>query len=383
MTTPVLILFSYLPDVVLTCVTAEEDDGDTTDEEDGEVLVARVKAMRAMRSARENASTPASTPNSAPSTPVASKQSTPTLARANTANARLNTPKTKDGLPRMGTFVRDPTKARVEADIQGSGVKVTCPLNPPEKDRAYWDRARKAMGSRDVSPNGSITCVRSTPRTASIPQRPFTAKSTLGTMFDGNLDFLRNNDENGIAQGLIASARNNATRASFTSTTVTDESTAEADDNVNMADFVQLDDSDSDMEEPQSATSEFFDDASVFTPQSGNNADLLGHFDQRRGLVSSFRNNQNHARHVSSLAANPAKRAQTSEANALQKGRRAAANTPMTPARKNRASQDITGAGVKKNASPLVQKHRRSRGSSLSGIQQTLALDRFAGGKTH
>lgn len=364
---------------MLTCTAADSDDGDTTDEEDSEVLIARVKAIRNAK----NASTPASTPNSAPTTPVPSNRTTPTLSRSKTSNARLGTSKSKDGQPRMGTFNCDPTKARVEADIQGSGVKVTCPSNPPETERAYWERARKAMGSREGSPNGSITCVRSTPRGPSIPQRPFTARSTLGTMFDGNLDFLRNNDENGIAKEFLMTARNSSTRASFTSTTMTDDSAANVDNSVNMEDFVQLDDSDLEMEEPQSASVmspgvECSFDGDFLTPQADNNNDLLGHFDKLGGMVSSFRNNQNHARHVSSLAANPAKRAQTSEANALQKGRRAAANTPMTPARKNRASQDITGAGIKKVASPLVQKHRRSRGSSLSGIQQTLALDRFA-----
>lgn len=363
---------------------ADSDDGDTTDEEDPEVFVARVKAMR---NASENASTPASTPSSEPSTPVPSKRPT-TLARAKTTNGRLSTPKTNDGRPKMGTFMRDPTKARIEIDVQGSGVKVECPPNPPEGERAHWERARKAVGSRDGSPNGTYTCVRSTPRTASvIPKRPLTARSTLGTMFDGNLDFLRNNDEWGIAEDIVMAARNNATRASFTSTNTTDDSAADVETDVNMADFVQMDDSDSEMEEPQSAasvmspTSEAFDEL-ISTPRNGNDGDLLGHFDQRRGVISSFRNNQTRARHVSSLAANPAKRAQTSEANALQKGRRAAANTPMTPARKNRARQDITGAGIKKVASPLVQKHRRSRGSSLSGIQQTLALDRF-GSKPH
>ncbi|KAK4493704.1 hypothetical protein PRZ48_014889 [Zasmidium cellare] len=359
--------------------SSDSDDGDTTDEEDPEVLVARVKAMR---NASGNASTPASTPNSEPSTPVPTKRPS-ALARAKTTNGRLSNSKTNDGRPKMGTFQRDPTKARVEIDARGSGVTVECPLNIPESERAHWERARKAIGSRDGSPSGTITCVRTTPRTASsIPKRPLTARSTLGTMFDGNLDFLRNNDEWGIAENIVMSARNNATRASFTSTNTTDDSAANVESDVNMADYVQME-SDSDMEEPQSAsvmspTSEVFDDF-VSAPQNGNDGDLLGHFDQRRGVISSFRNNQNRARHVSSLAANPAKRAQTSEANALQKGRRAAANTPMTPARKNRASQDITGAGIKKVASPLVQKHRRSRGSSLSGIQQTLALDRFGG----
>jgi hypothetical protein len=203
-------------------------------------------------------------------------------------------------------------------------------------------------------------------------------------MFDGNLDFLANNDEIGISKEFLMPAKNHSVRSAFAApANVPDEANAPfASSNVNLEDFVQISDSDSDMADVPSAplTSPITESFSLFTNDESpitrlDNADLLDHFDQQPGLVSSFRNNQTHARHASSLAAHPASRAQTSEANALQKGRRAAANVPITPARKKRGSQDldITGAGIRKApVSPLAQRRRRSRGNSLS---QTLALE--------
>lgn len=355
------------------------DDGETTDEESPETQIARVRAFQAQKAKMQPPPVPS---KSAPSTPVGSKRSSPALARSHTISSRPGSSKGARG-PRIGTFTHDPTRAFVTAAAGGSGIKVTCPTKPPEKDRAYWERARQALGSRDGSPNESVSWTRTTPQAPSMPKRPFTARSTLGTMFDGNLDFLRNNDEHGIVpKEFLAAARTDSMHSSMTSTTMTEEDESEDEGAVNINDFVEMEDS-SEEDEPAgvlSPTEDFFGEQ-IFesSPMAHREAaqGLLNHFDQQPGLVSSFRNNQNHARHVSSLAANPAKRAQASEANALQKGRRSAANTPITPARKKRVSQDLnlTGAGVKKNASPLVQKQRRrSRGNSLS---QTLTKDRF------
>jgi len=364
----------------------DSDDGDTTDEESPEEQLARVKAYRAAQDAKEKAAAKDfPTPKSAPSTPAPTKRSTPPLSRAKTVAGRSATPKSARR-PRTGTFNVPLSQASVTPDIRGSGIKVVCPKNPPTKDRAYWERARQAIGSRDGSPGEAVAWTPSVQQAPSIPKRPFTAKSTLGTMFDGNLDFLRDHDENGIAKEFLKSARKGSVQSSYTSNTMTSEA-SDSETNVNMEDFVRMDDSDSDEDEPAmsnmvSPTQDHFSDtffasSPVASRDTGNG--LLDHFDQQRGLVSSFRNNQNHARHVSSLPANPARRAQISEANALQKGRRNAANAPITPARKKRQSQDFdaTGAGVKKLASPFVQKHRRSRGTSIS---ETLALDRFASG---
>jgi hypothetical protein len=207
-------------------------------------------------------------------------------------------------------------------------------------------------------------------------------------MFDGNLDFLRHNDVHGITDGIVLPApRNGSARSSVTSSnTLVGDTTVAHGASVNLEDFVQYSESDSEMDvEPTSAI--FSPSQDVFASFTNDDSspmprlvseDLLDHFDQVPGGISSFRNNQRHVRQISSLAANPASRAQTSEANALQKGRRNAANAPITPGRKSRPSQDmtLTGAGIRKPlASPLAPKRGgRSRGNSLS---QTLALDRF------
>lgn len=363
------------------------DDGDTTDEETADEHIARVKAIQNARN-----ETRANTPSIDPSTPVpsasASRKNSRTPARSRLSGAK------SEKTPKSGTFIHDPAMASVSADGRGAGVKLVCPTKPPESERAYWERARQAMGSRADSPGASVSWTRSTPRTAA-PPRVLTAKSTLGTMFDGNLDFLRSNDECGITKELLTPAASVQAQASFASSNPTDEDLSDAESTINLEDFVQMSDSDMEVDEDAAlsrpstgimspdhdASRDFF---GAFTNDSspiprGDGADLLDHFDQQPGLVSSFRNNQHLARTVSSLAANPAKRAQTSEANALQKGRRSAANTPMTPARKSRPSQDLSfaNAGVRKNiSSPLAQKHRRSRNNSLS---QTLAQGTFTG----
>lgn len=363
-----------------------EAEGDSTDEEDEEDAFSRMHAIHKKNSELAAAQTPASTPGpSTPSTPVTGKA--PVRPQSNTGKRGfLSRPGSK---PRIGTFTHDPSRAAVTADENGNGVKIACPSKPADKDSAYWEQARQAMGSRDGSPGEAVSWTRGTAPTASIPQRPFTAKMTLGSMFDGNLDFLRTNDVHGITNSIVLPpARNSSARSSFTSSTNTLVGDAVVGNGsaVNLEDFVQYSDSDAEMDvEPSSAimspVSDLFasftnDDSSPM--QRLDTEDLLDHFDQVPGGISSFRNNQRHVRQVSSLAANPASRAQTSEANALQKGRRNAANAPITPGRKTRPS--VHDAGVRKPhalASPLAPKRGgRSRGNSLS---QTLALDRFAG----
>jgi hypothetical protein len=197
-------------------------------------------------------------------------------------------------------------------------------------------------------------------------------------MFNGNFDVLVSNDNAGFATQLLPGLITRSPPA-FSGAT-DDESDIEFDD-VNMHDFIDIANAEPDVEELESASS-------IMSPQSelcdsfssldarAHDSGVLNHLDRHRGLVGSFRHNQNFAKHVSSLASHPAKRASTHEANALQKGRRAAANTPMTPARKKRISQDLTttGAGIKKAiSSPLAGKRPRSRGGSASGnLNQTL-----------
>ncbi|EME88556.1 uncharacterized protein MYCFIDRAFT_89221 [Pseudocercospora fijiensis CIRAD86] len=356
-----------------------EDDGDTTDEEDPADQLVRLREIKAKQAAKRGPLPPTNTPVSTPTTPVGSRKSS--IARPGKLKVRSK--------PMSGTFEHDPTQAHVKADVNGSGVRLVGPTKPSKEEAAFFDRARQAHG-RNGSPGGAFEWTVATPRAQSAPQRPFTAKSTLGTMFDGNLDFLRHNDNSGIAtEFLLQATRNSSVRSSFASSDTMRGSSQDIDgSDVDMGDFVhgmEESESEADNESPPDAvlspTSDGFPDFAHDTSPMHQSAGAVEHLSAVN--VSSFRNNQQRARQISSLAAHPAQRAQTSEANALQKGRRAAANTPMTPVRKNRGSQDLTrtGAGVaKSSASPLVQKHRRSRGNSLS---QTLSLDRFADARKH
>ncbi|KAK4547717.1 hypothetical protein LTR36_000675 [Oleoguttula mirabilis] len=338
-----------------------DEEGDTTDEDVEDEPTARVQAAR--QAAGQS-------PTLAPSTPTSAKRPVARAARAQATP--LSTPTTGKG-PRMGTFVVDKSRATMSADSNGNRIKVLPPTKPCEKDKAFWDRARTAASSRSSTPRSSGYWNMRTPG-QEMPPRPFTAQSTLRSMFNGNLDILHNNDVSGLAGDLFPGL---ATRpgASFASASMTEDSETEMTE-VNMDDFLDMDDSDSESDELSSAPLTSPTQPGHSDPFTSRNDSLLNHLDQQRGLVGSFRRNQTQAKHFSSLAANPAKRASTSEHNALQKGRRAAANIPVTPARKKRVSQDLglTGAGVKKAvSSPLASRRPRSRGSSVSGMQQTLS----------
>ncbi|KAK1061450.1 hypothetical protein LTR74_011077 [Friedmanniomyces endolithicus] len=338
-----------------------EDEGDTTDEESDEERDARLQAMQ-KRAAEAG--------NSAQSTP---RQTERFASPRVDALSSPSTPKTGKG-PRLGKFVIDKTKATISSDATGKQINIHPPQNPTEKDKAFWTRVNTVNAARGSTPRASTQYSMRTVNVENLPRRPFTAQSTLGSMFNGNLDILRNNDASGIAGDLFPDLipRSN----SFTETLAGD-SESETEE-VNMQDFIDMDSDESDSEEPTSAStisSAAGPRDSFSSADTSRNDSLPNHLDQQRGLVGSFRRNQNFAKQVSSLASHPVKRASTLESNALQKGRRAAANIPITPARIKRISQDLslTGAGVRKAVgSPLAGRRPRSRGGSLSGMHQTL-----------
>lgn len=118
-------------------------------------------------------------------------------------------------------------------------------------------------------------------------------------------------------------------------------------DPLSFLDFGSDDDEDEEMPDESDAlvspsTSSTFPHLSSATKSPG--FDLLAHLDAHRGVVGSFRRNQQFARHVGSLPSHPAMRASTSESNAMQTGRRAAANTPITPMRKKKTNKAVVGA---------------------------------------
>jgi hypothetical protein len=356
-----------------------DDDGDTTDDESREDQIA---AMKAWKLAMSTASSSADTKQGPAKPSIHGVARTP----PNPSTSRPTTPKSSQVF-KKGKFILDPTRATMTTDSDSKKIKLLPPTTPLEKDKAFWDRAKTANSSRDGSPGNSYLTI-ATPGADIIPDRPFTTESTLGSMFQGNLDILRNNDINGIADDMFPAMVDSQT--SFVSSATMGDSDTDLGD-VNMQDFVDFDDCDSDTDEPpsrpltSSGEPDLFDVYMVAGMTGRRGSDLMGHFDQNRGVVGSFRRNQHQARHISSLASHPAKRASAHEYNALQKGRRGAANTPMTPARKKRASQDITpnSAGVRKSInSPLTARRPRSRGNSLVGmaandLYQTLARNPF------
>jgi hypothetical protein len=364
--------------LVTNTLSQADDEGDTTDEESQEEQIARMKERREASGKAWTA-----TQQRLPIRSTAVLPSSPNVSRP-------TTPKGSSKAPRAGKFALDPTRATITTDLDGKKIKLQPPATPLEKDKAFWDRAKTANSSRDGSP-GSSYLTRPTPRADSMPARPFTTESTLGGMFQGNLDILRNYDVAGIVDDSAADEVPPTfvhMQTSFTSTTTMADSDTDLPEDVNMQDFIDISDSGSDTEEQRSdvfspaTDSSWFDAPMDMRTPGRRGSDLMGHFDQYRGLVGSFRYNQNQAKHVSSLASHPAKRASTHEYNALQKGRRGAANTPITPARKKRISQDITPnmAGVRKSLnSPLSARRPRSRGNSLSGIVATNLYQTLAG----
>lgn len=363
--------------MMLTCMKA--DDGDTTDDESREEQIAKMQERKKAAIGRAGSVEGDSMPPP-PKRVITHVSRTP-------ANPGPMSPGTGKG-PKTGTFAIDPTRATVTVGASGRRITVMPPTKPLEKDKGFWERAQSA-NTRNISPANSLSTIVS-PGVDKIPERPFTAQSTLGSMFNGNLDLLRNNDVSGIAEDLFPAVMRRSDTL-LTTTTSTEDSEIEHPD-VNMQDFLEIHDSGSDTDGTPSASIMSPVDSGMLSPFTsgggrvdGTSAALLSHFDQCRGVVGSFRRNQFQAKHFSSLPSHPAKRASASEYNALQKGRRGAANTPMTPARKKRVSQDLTpsGAGVRKSSnSPLVSRRPRSRGNSLVGmanadLYQTLTRNPF------
>ncbi|KAK5169715.1 uncharacterized protein LTR77_005693 [Saxophila tyrrhenica] len=362
-----------------------EDEGDTTDEETAEEQLAKLDERRraARKSAGQDPATPAPVKQATPKTP---RPATPRTANTRSSNTpRPPTPGSGRG-PRSGTFQADPTRAAVTTDPAGGKLRVQPPTKPIGKDKEFWDRARSAIDSREGSRRNSIQIMRSN-SSDSMPSRPFTAKSTLGSMFGGNLEFLRNNDAHGIGQDLFPQAMSRP-QSSFSSLTETDDSAMNPPHlDLDMQDLVNMDDSDTeDNGMDTGALASPIEMSDSFHSGRGlerRSSDLLEHFNQHRGIIGSFRQNQHFVKQVSSQALHPAQRASTHEFNALQKGRRGAANTPITPVRKKkRASQDVTPShgGVRKSVnSPLSSRRPRSRGNSTANanLLQTFARNPF------
>ncbi|KAG9749877.1 hypothetical protein KCU73_g6719, partial [Aureobasidium melanogenum] len=313
----------------------ESDDGDTTDEEP-------------MPPPPKRAST-------APTSP-SSNLATPRPATASSTRIRLPLRKNKNKRtptqPKMGTFIIDPH--RPVLTIDGVGVSQKSTLWPAKiqsaAEKQLWERMHMLSNtnsratSRTTSPRQSVQLTPSGESDAmSIGEE--------NDFFD-SFGALRTDQVIGPPEAFTPFVDVTASGAVIHDHDAANPGAEEEQDPMCFLNFDDDDDEDQDMPDESDhvaspTTQSFSSQVTNTTSSQPGGFDLLAHLD-RHGVVGSFRRNQHFAKHVGSLPSHPALRASLSETNAMQTGRRAAANTPITPLRKKKAK------GVGARNSPMT-----------------------------
>ncbi|GAB7355571.1 hypothetical protein MBLNU459_g6043t1 [Dothideomycetes sp. NU459] len=325
----------------------ESDDGDTTDEEAPPPPPKVEKAV-------EKEPSPVSSSGSNAATPKAARAAVP---RQRAASKRATLVKQ----PKRGVFIMDPTRAVLT--IEGAGKNQKHQFWPAkiqsDADLHFWQRlkslANSRASSRNTSPRMSVQLT-PTDEGGPTPGRHLSIDSGSNAFFDESGALLADQIL-GPAEAFLpftsVSAGGDITFDDANQATTGDE---EEQDPLSFLDFGSDEDEDDEMPDESDSlmspsTSASFPHFSGTTKSPG--FDLLAHLDAHRGVVGSFRRNQQFARHVGSLPSHPAMRASTSESNAMQTGRRAAANTPITPLRKKKTAKAVVGARNSPITSPL------------------------------
>lgn len=335
----------------------ESDDGDTTDEEP-------------MPPPPKKVSTAPTSPSSNAATPRASTRIRLPL--------RKNKNKRTPTQPKMGTFIIDPH--RPVLTIDGVGVSQKSTLWPAkiqsDADKQLWNRMHLLSNN-----NSRATSRTTSPRQSVSVQLTPSGDSDAMSIGDENEFFdsfgaLRTDQVIGPPEAFAPFVDVSASGAvihDFDAVTTGAEDEGEQDPMC----FLNFDDDDEDEEMPDESehhmesptTPSFSSQVTNTTSSQAGGFDLLAHLD-RHGVVGSFRRNQQFAKHVGSLPSHPALRASLSETNAMQTGRRAAANTPITPLRKKKAK----GVGARNSpmtsASPLKQSPPLKKGPVRGGFSR-------------
>lgn len=255
-------------------------------------------------------------------------------------------------LPVAGTFILDPKRPVLLVD--GSGSKQRNMIFPARiqsaTDRQYWRRIHELCESRRSSPRTSVQLTPNLDIDVDESMTSAVEPSTNIMPFFDSLGALQTDQVVGPPEAFMPFTSIDA----IGSVTADNDSMMQSDsedDDVTFLDLVNLDgESTSEREEEgdemhsesdavPTPTTTASTPAWSTSPQPQKQNDLLSHLDRNRGLVGSFRRNQHFAKHLGSLASHPSLRASTLEMNAMQSGRRAAANTPITPLRKRRAAK--------------------------------------------
>lgn len=303
----------------------------------------------------------ASTAPTSPSSNVATPRPPTTsstrikLPLRKTKNKRTPTPKQ----PKMGTFIIDPH--RPVLTIDGVGVSQKSTLWPAKiqsaADKQLWQRMHFLSNNNSRATSRTTSPRQSVQLTPSGESDPGMSIGDENEFFD-SFGALRTDQVIGPPEAFTPFVDVTASGA----VTHDDGAIAGAEEEQDPMCFLNFDDEDEDEEMPDESdnnlasptTNQSFSQLSNTTSSQPGGFDLLAHLD-RRGVVGSFRRNQHFAKHVGSLPSHPALRASLSETNAMQTGRRAAANTPITPLRKKKANK-VVGARNSPITSPLVTK---------------------------
>lgn len=289
--------------------------------------------------------------------------------------------------PKRGVFILDPYKPILTVDCEKGKpdkIRIWPASRPTGQDKAFWksyyvieSENTSRAASRNSSPRMSIQMTPTEDSDSNMPSRTMSIDSS--NMIDGVFDeqgkliadqvlgpmeaFLPFMDVN--TSGMMM--EDDSLQTSLQAESGADE---EQDPLASFVDFGE-DDEDEDMADEadnlMSPTgSQSFPHLSTQASSNSGGFDLLAHLDRRRGVVGSFRRNQQIAKHVGSLPSHPALRASASESNAMQSGRRAAANTPITPLRKKKGLKGV-GARNSPITSPLNKSPPMKRKAPLKG----------------
>lgn len=321
----------------------EADGGETTDEED----FSPAKKLLVIDSAE--ASDEAIVEENVKAKESASPTKRATPARKNTSGEKKTkqSPPGDARRPKLGTFELDPRRTVLIVD--GTGVLQKNTLYPAQiqtpQEKQFWTKLRRVYNARKASPRTSIHMAAEEDSDVDIASMIFNPMdsdmfSPSGSLVPGSIL--------GPPEAFVPFTSVDATGA-----VTEDASMVSASDDEEMFDpispFVDFSaiSSDDDEEDDTSDTAPSARRRSLPTASTpftqgtpsrhgsfgsdDGGDDLWSHLRRSRGLVHSFRDNQQRARTLASRASHPAARASAAEHNAILTGRRKAGNTPITP----------------------------------------------------
>lgn len=268
--------------------------------------------------------------------------------------AKKSSPPAVHHTPKFGTFELDPR--RNVLIVSGAGVTQKNKLYPAKiqtpQEKRFWQKLRESYKNSTASPRTSVQMGIEDDSDYEIEQSIFSPGgpfSPSGTLMPDDVmgpaeafHPFTSVDSSGIVteDASMASFSEDDDAMDILSPYINFD--AHGDDEDNSADTSDAVDS---TVRQRSNTLPTYASSAPGTPSTptlsrrdtlGSDFSGVAHLSRTPALVSSFRLNQEYAKEAASYALDPAARFSRSEMNAMQIGRRKAANTPITPMRKKR-----------------------------------------------